>query len=217
MAGQPNIELRSEKARNIIGQIPSSVVRKGSGWLFVTFWILIAVTYWLPHREKIVLEVEYYSEPQIFSIDIPAGGEIMVQDGLVVKKGDFLVKMNVRDSVCAPFAGMVSYCQPIGAEKWSLSVVPAAAVIYALGNIMEEQANLLKTEQEVLFYSDGGKRVDRGYIEHIYSSPIVRDGDLYRRIRFMMTDSVGSNPMHPGKVEIVLREYSLLFKILSFL
>lgn len=48
---QDKIELRSEKVRNIIGQMPPFLIRWGNTILLVIFLALVAVGYWFWRME----------------------------------------------------------------------------------------------------------------------------------------------------------------------
>jgi hypothetical protein len=48
-----NIELRSEKARNIIGKIPPVIVRSGISIVTAVFLILLTCSYFFPYTETI--------------------------------------------------------------------------------------------------------------------------------------------------------------------
>ncbi|MDP4202021.1 MAG: hypothetical protein Q8861_04955 [Bacteroidota bacterium] len=48
-----NIELRSEKARNIIGKIPPVIVRSGISIVAAVFLILLVCSYYFPYTETI--------------------------------------------------------------------------------------------------------------------------------------------------------------------
>lgn len=46
-----SFELRSEKVRSIVGQIPSSLVRYGTAVIGLVLAVLLAVSYFLPYRK----------------------------------------------------------------------------------------------------------------------------------------------------------------------
>lgn len=68
-----NIELRSEKVRNIIGQIPSRIVRIGISVIFMVVLSLLAVAYFVKFTHSIDLKARLYHENnQIhYSIEVP--------------------------------------------------------------------------------------------------------------------------------------------------
>jgi hypothetical protein len=64
-----NIELRSEKARNIIGRIPPRIVRSGIAVLSIVFLILLVSSYFFPYTETIsapVRIIQATKEPQSY-------------------------------------------------------------------------------------------------------------------------------------------------------
>ena len=53
MADFNNIELRSEKVRNIIGKVPPEIIRTGIGDITVILLILILAAFFIPYPENI--------------------------------------------------------------------------------------------------------------------------------------------------------------------
>lgn len=53
MADIDNIELRSEKTRQIIGMVPSGIVRYGTLIITVIITVLLAVSYFVPYPENL--------------------------------------------------------------------------------------------------------------------------------------------------------------------
>ena len=68
-----NIELRSEKVRNIIGQIPSRIVRIGISIIFIVVFLLLAGVYFFRFDRTIDLKAELYSENNKihYTIEVP--------------------------------------------------------------------------------------------------------------------------------------------------
>lgn len=68
-----NIELRSEKVRNIIGQIPSRIVRIGISVIFIVVFSLLVGAYLFKFNRTIDLQVILYPENNKvhFSIEVP--------------------------------------------------------------------------------------------------------------------------------------------------
>lgn len=58
-----NIELRSEKARNIIGRIPPVIVRSGISIVAAVFLILLVCSYYFPYTETISTTVSIEHDP----------------------------------------------------------------------------------------------------------------------------------------------------------
>lgn len=53
MADFDNIELRSEKVRNIIGKVPPEIVKKGIGILSIILLLLVLAAFFVPYPESI--------------------------------------------------------------------------------------------------------------------------------------------------------------------
>lgn len=53
MADYENIELRSEKVRNIIGKVPPELVREGTGFIAVILLALALAAFFIPYPENI--------------------------------------------------------------------------------------------------------------------------------------------------------------------
>ena len=53
-----SFELRSEKVRSIVGQIPSSLVRYGITAIGAVLLCLLAVAYFLPYKQVDVISIE---------------------------------------------------------------------------------------------------------------------------------------------------------------
>ncbi len=58
-----NIELRSEKARNIIGKIPPVIVRSGISIVAAVFFVLLVCSYYFPYTETISTTVSIEHSP----------------------------------------------------------------------------------------------------------------------------------------------------------
>ena len=64
------IELRSEKVRNIIGEIPSGIVRYGITIITIVLLVLLVGAYFIPYPETISARIEMTDRRQ-GTVDIP--------------------------------------------------------------------------------------------------------------------------------------------------
>ena len=64
------IELRSEKARHIIGEIPSGIVRYGITIITIVLLVLLVGAYFIPYPETISARIEMIDRQQ-GTVDIP--------------------------------------------------------------------------------------------------------------------------------------------------
>lgn len=58
-----NYELRSEKVRSIVGQIPPALVRYGTIILFVVLVILFGIAYFVPYKQVYSGTITFYDTP----------------------------------------------------------------------------------------------------------------------------------------------------------
>lgn len=77
---QEDFELRSEKVRNIVGQIPSLLLRYGIAIICIVFCCVIAVAHYLPYKEV------YLGTAVVRERNIPAGMDSL--DVLVLLRFD---------------------------------------------------------------------------------------------------------------------------------
>ena len=71
---QKEIELRSEKVRNIVGQVPPVILRKGILIISFAIFVLLVIAWFLPYPETITIKIKLYSTPQSTMICAPEDG-----------------------------------------------------------------------------------------------------------------------------------------------
>lgn len=64
-----DIELRSEKVRNIVGKVPSALLRKGITIISIVIIGVLTGTYFMPYPEYIPLKLRLYTNTTITSED----------------------------------------------------------------------------------------------------------------------------------------------------
>lgn len=102
-----NIELRSEKARNIIGKVPPILLRIGTMIITSVVVVILALMYYIPYPQTISLDVETIRTNQGYI----ASGVIPIKDAKSIKvkqkvdillyslKGDFSTKGEVNNII----------------------------------------------------------------------------------------------------------------------
>lgn len=88
-----DIELRSEKVRNIIGQIPPFLVRSGIGIIAMVVIFALAVCYFIPYYETVEGHITLFSIPESEVYNSPVQGTVYLfphfeQDEISIKLGD---------------------------------------------------------------------------------------------------------------------------------
>ncbi|MCK4663011.1 MAG: hypothetical protein KAT68_09115 [Bacteroidales bacterium] len=83
MSEKDNIELRSEKVRNIIGQIPPRIIRSGISVIFLVVIIMLVGSYFFKYSYIVKSEIVFTKENNIITgiIKIPANEISKVKKG----------------------------------------------------------------------------------------------------------------------------------------
>ena len=81
------IELRSEKVRNIIGQIPPAIVRTGIGIIFLVFLILFSVLYFFECEDVIhtSADIKHIDSKLVAELKVPSDKYKRVKPGQKVR------------------------------------------------------------------------------------------------------------------------------------
>jgi hypothetical protein len=101
-AKSSDIELRSEKVRNIIGQIPPFLVRSGMGVIAVVVVLALAVCYFIPYYETAEGSVEILSIPGSVICVSPSHGTVHFEiegNESAVNRGDTIGYIRTADSI----------------------------------------------------------------------------------------------------------------------
>ncbi|MFR3217442.1 MAG: HlyD family efflux transporter periplasmic adaptor subunit [Dysgonomonas mossii] len=177
-----DIELRSEKVRNIVGKVPPLLLRMGIVVISIIIISLLIAAYFLPYRESKSIEVELFCRPGYQSIIMPEDGNVLMSTSMIhVKQGQQICYIQTEvDSVIryyAHFEGKVlfdaSYGDFLRRGEHIYTIIPdSIKSVYGIAYITEENIARIDSGQPVSFipkptspYID-----DRlaGYISRIY-------------------------------------------------
>lgn len=113
-----NIELRSEKVRNIVGKVPPLLLRTGIAVISIILISLLITAYFIPYREYRTVEVELFCRPGYQSITMPEDGNVfMTVSSIQVQRGQQMCYIQtVTDSIIKFYSGLNG--------KISLNVLP---------------------------------------------------------------------------------------------
>lgn len=215
-----SIELRSEKVRNIVGQIPPVLLRYGIVIVGLVLFILIGISTFLPYKETIAIDAILYTTPRSKMVTAPVAGTVLF-DSLPQTVVENQIVAYIRDRnelvpVQAPISGIlvlnVSNNERIAIGTTLLAVVPQdVESVYAESEVNGEQLTKIHLRDKVVLSAFQG-RTWIGTVSKIY--PIATGGGLNRiRIDFSDTNSYKiSGTRLEGK--IILSELTILKKIL---
>lgn len=182
-----DIELRSEKVRNIVGKVPPLLLRIGIAVISIIIILLLIAAYSLPYREYKKVEVELFCRPGYQSIAMPEDGNVFMTTSMIqVKQGqqicyirtgmDFLIKFH------AYFEGKVlfetSYGDFLRKGDQIYTIIPdSIKSIYGTAYVVEDDIARIDRGQPVGFISTpSSPYIDgrlTGYVTKVYPTPSV--------------------------------------------
>ncbi|MDR2127324.1 MAG: HlyD family efflux transporter periplasmic adaptor subunit [Prevotellaceae bacterium] len=97
-----NIELRSEKVRNIIGKVPPVFIRYGIGIVAVSLLVLFVISIIIPYRETVKLSITVHSKPNADLIKSTHSGTVIIDTSGSQKDSvqAYLQTANSIDTIC---------------------------------------------------------------------------------------------------------------------
>lgn len=180
-----DIELRSEKVRNIVGKVPPLLLRTGIAVISVIIISLLVSAYFLPYREYKNVELELFCRPGYQSIAMPEDGNVfMTTSTMQLKENQQICFIQTGlDSIIkfyAHFEGKVlfnvSYGDFIRKGFHIYTIIPdSIKSVYGVAYITEEDITRIDNGQPVNFIpKPTSPYIDDmlvGYISKIYSTP----------------------------------------------
>lgn len=210
MEEKKNIELRSEKVRNIIGQIPSVWIRYGTLMIGVALLVLLFISAFIPYRETIPVRIRVKTIPQ---------AEYARAD-----KNTFVLINGWRDSIETnseeAFRGEIILNAKDGdyVERGDtlFAVLPEQAQVYGIAEIAAASLAKIKERNKVLI-DDAAMGSPQGQVSEIHPLPLSSNPSL-RKIRIVFDEKTRWEKLIPESElqgKIVLSDVSLLTKFLQ--
>jgi hypothetical protein len=174
---QKDMELRSEKVRNIVGQIPPYLLRTGVYMISIILLALLLISCLVSYREYETVPAELHCRPAH-------------QTGKMLESGNFYIvapRKHIYEKQCIGYIedgtnstirfyshlnGEITYnCQNgdyLNKGDVIFSIIPDSInQILAISHISSHSISKIKINQDVIFYSPNGDSM-KGYISHIY-------------------------------------------------
>ncbi|PLB86550.1 hypothetical protein C0T31_04695 [Dysgonamonadaceae bacterium] len=210
MEEKKNIELRSEKVRNIIGQIPSVWIRYGTLMIGVALLVLLFISAFIPYRETIPVRIRVKTIPQ---------AEYVRAD-----KNTFVVINGWRDSIETnseeAFRGEIILNAKDGdyVERGDtlFAVLPEQAQVYGTAEIAAVSLAKIEEGDKVLI-DDAVAGSIQGRVSEIRPLPLSSNPSL-RKIRIAFDEKTRWEKLIPESElqgKIVLSDVPLLTKFLQ--
>lgn len=172
-----NIELRSEKVRNVIGQMPSLLQRTGIGIIAGVLLVLILILAFLPYKETLPIKLMLHSAPAIETLKAPVAGMVFLEKeyetvyanqtiGHILSDGKLIP---VRASITGIPLFYVSDCDQVKTGSILLIIIPKEGrIAYGEAEIPIEQKTKINLNNKVVLYSSQGNRKYYGRLSKIY-------------------------------------------------
>ncbi len=245
MVKDDKIELRSEKVRSIIGQIPSRIVRFGTGVISIIILLLFIGGYLFKYPIILNIPVNISSTPEAVLIKVKDNGTIFYihkNDGQKIKKGDSIAMLSSDTSdlkvknkiINSPIDGKLllnyKYSNWLSKNSIIAAIIPIAIESYYIQTLIPYEyfssihmGQLVKVELDGYSYSDYGFL--EGYIDYISPISINIDDKTYFNINInlpkkMLTTSnklIEFTPYLKGNANIILSEKPLFKSFVNIL
>jgi len=210
MEEKKNIELRSEKVKNIIGQIPSVWIRYGTLMIGMALLILLLISAFIPYRETVPVRIRVKTIPQ---------AEYVRAD-----KNTFVLINGWHDSIETnseeAFRGEIILNAKDGdyVERGDtlFAVLPKQAQVYGTAEIAVASLAKIKEGDKVLI-DDAVAGSLQGQVSEILLLPLSSNPSL-RKIRIAFDEKTRWKKLIPKSElqgKIVLSDVSLLTKFLQ--
>ncbi len=210
MDRKKTIELRSEKVRNIIGKIPSVLVRYGALLIGVALLIFVAIAAFIPYREtipvkiilKMVPEAEYVAAEKSSIVIIKEIKEALSNDSDAVFEGKII--LNVKNGSYIPEGDTL------------FAVLPRDHLVFGIAQIHQSNLAKVKPGNRVLI-NDAVTGYMEGKVEQISPIPIKNNPSL-RKVRIVFDEKTEWNKLIPNSQpegKIILSDTPVLKKILE--
>ena len=219
------IELRSEKVRDIIGEIPSSIVRYGL-YLIILFIVgIIFCLYIIPVSETYYTEILIKSFPDSETVYSPINGKLIytvennrtittnnIIGQIINKNTTYLIKSNTKGVLKHNYRNNNN----IRHGEIICKIIPDT-INEIYGEILVP-INFIKKEYELfeLNISSPFNEIIKGKITHIYPIPITKDGGQYLKAEVKLDYNENSIPiLFVGKANIILKKERMINKIIK--
>lgn len=109
-----NIELRSEKVRNIIGQIPPMLLRYGAAIIGAALLAMVSISAFIPYQEILPIEVTIKTIPEIHEVNASSSGIFIANKSIekYIEKDSTVGYLYHSDkilSIVAPISGNIVF------------------------------------------------------------------------------------------------------------
>ncbi|MDR3286935.1 MAG: hypothetical protein LBT27_05790 [Prevotellaceae bacterium] len=215
-----NIELRSEKVRNIVGKIPPALVRYAMTIIAFVLITLLIISLIIPYRETINLSISIHSEPQAELIKADNDGIIIIDTIFDNnKKPEIIVYEQTIDTVYQLYTHKNGKIKLLVKNKQfvkkneliGLNIPSENYCIYGLSDVNETEK--IKIGQTVNINIDNTNQT-QGVISDIYKLTLNTENNKYR-LKIDMKNNDNIQPESILKGIVIFSEKTFFRKIFN--
>ena len=210
MEEKKNIELRSEKVRNIIGQIPSVWIRYGTLMIGMALLILLLISAFIPYRETVPVRIRVKTIPQAEYVQADRNMFILINEWRDS------VKTNSKEAFRGEIILNIKGGDYVERGDTFFAVLPKQAQVYGTAEIAAASLAKIKEGDKVLI-DDAVAGSLQGQVSEILPLPLSSNPSL-RKIRIAFDEKTRWEKFIPESElqgKIVLSDVSLLTKFLQ--
>ncbi|MEG0889982.1 MAG: hypothetical protein RSH25_16070 [Bacteroides sp.] len=217
-----SIELRSEKVRNIIGQVPSALVRSGTLIICIVLVILFVISIFVPYRETISVQVEIKTYPEAHFIHSSEAGFFLSDSILAtIHTGStigYIIGKSSTKKIISPITGdiLMNTNNQAYIDKGGLlcMIIPKNHICYGITEIAIEDYDKVKQGNRIIMTLGKGSTIN-GVIEKRYP---LSDNQYSHKVKIKfekdtLEDKLAISTIKNAK--IILNDVSILKKFVS--
>ncbi|MBP1619167.1 MAG: hypothetical protein H6Q14_2994 [Bacteroidetes bacterium] len=232
-ANKKDIELRSEKVRNIVGQVPPVLLRTGITAIAVVIVVALVLAYLIPYPEYRDVRIHLSANPGVLAIQASRPGILLSTHKARVTKGDEICMIgsgSSKEAFKSDITGTVFYNFREGEfiQKGEIAgaIVPdSIGSVYSIIHLPESEMNGLK--EGLIVEATVEHSVIPGIVSRIYPIPEINGGSKDPRCKLellfhpnpLLSEQQASSALLPNKMypcRILISKQSLLKKIFKF-
>ncbi len=218
-----NIELRSEKVRNIIGQVPSVLLRYGTFIIGIVLLLLLMIAYFIPYHEVITITAVIKTTPETVFVKAEQDGLIYIDtiQGSDTLKEVILCQLNNERVYYRkiPFKGKLLINNEnndfVNKDDDVLAIISKDVKYYAFTEINKSVSEKIKEGNKVILNTNKGRKLF-GHISYIYTFPPQNKyNKIQIKIQLDQSDLKDIVPNNKLQGQIILSESSFLNKFIQ--
>lgn len=220
---EKSIELRSEKVRNIVGQIPSLLIRQGILIIGLVLLVLLGVSAFIPYKETMKITVTLATIPKSVFLHSPKKGEIVFTGKKQVEKEEIVAKCIAVDSVYSLYATKkgkvleaISNKELVDKGEFVTVIIPQNDTsFYGTFEINSRLQQKIQVGQKVVLKVEAVDLI--GKITYKYPNLLGETKTTRYRIDFQKQIPIDLPPKSVSDGELTLSEQAVLYKIMNVL